>query len=190
MVFFPLDSFFVFRPIGRPARPRQTGARQSPVTAVCTSGAFVALAAGPSRSSRNGFWVHQHRVNEPKNPFLGGTEDDNERNQARQHHEPEVLSRELTAGEATPLPENETWEAAMERMTAASEPAEIDEEPTSGSWKCFRRDSWPAATSASPKDGTLSALLETQRPVLRQVARLDADQDRVCRLRSTMTAAA
>jgi hypothetical protein len=36
--------------------------------------------------------------------------------------------QELTAGEATPLPENETWEATMERMTAATEPAEIDED--------------------------------------------------------------
>ncbi len=36
--------------------------------------------------------------------------------------------QELTAGEATPKPENETWEAVMERITAASKPAEIDEE--------------------------------------------------------------
>ena len=34
--------------------------------------------------------------------------------------------QDLTAGETTPLPESETWEAAIARMTAASEPAEID----------------------------------------------------------------
>lgn len=36
--------------------------------------------------------------------------------------------QELTAGGASPMPEHETWEAAMVRMAAASEPAEIDEE--------------------------------------------------------------
>ena len=35
--------------------------------------------------------------------------------------------QELTAGEAAPMPENETWEAAMERIKAASGPAEINE---------------------------------------------------------------
>jgi hypothetical protein len=36
--------------------------------------------------------------------------------------------QELTAGEAVPMPKNEPWEAAMERIHAATGPAEIDEE--------------------------------------------------------------
>ena len=35
--------------------------------------------------------------------------------------------RELTAGEAIPRPENEGWEAMMNRIQSASGPAEIDE---------------------------------------------------------------
>jgi hypothetical protein len=72
-----LVSSIVFRPNVSPAWPLQTSARQSPVTMDCTSGP-VASAAGPCRSSRIGFQVHQLGVNEPKNPFSGGTEDDNE----------------------------------------------------------------------------------------------------------------
>ena len=34
---------------------------------------------------------------------------------------------ELTTGEIVPRPENETWEAAIERMKSSSGPAEIEE---------------------------------------------------------------
>ncbi len=47
------------------------------------------------------------------------------------HHGPSTdfitYLQKLTADEATPLPESETWEATLARMSDPSHPAEIDE---------------------------------------------------------------
>jgi len=53
---------------------------------------------------------------------------------------PELYLDELTAGEVTPMPESETWDAVMERISSR-EPCEIDEK----TYYSFLKSDWHTA---------------------------------------------
>ena len=90
-------------------------------------GAISRWPLGRVCSSRNGFRVHQLRVNEPQNPFSGGTEDDNERNQAGQHPHPEDF-RPQTHGQGSTqedgLADGDVLRSPIRRSEEGTQPGE------------------------------------------------------------------
>ena len=68
----------------------------------------------------------------------------------------QLYLHELTVGAVTPMPENGTWEARMERISTSREPYQIDEETyswlleahpmrfTEGSYDCFAERGEPS----------------------------------------------